>query len=35
LLDFAQYHLRPHVYCALEADPDQRFAYLKGDELCH
>lgn len=34
LLDFAQYHLRPHVYCALEQDPDQRFDYLKGDELC-
>jgi hypothetical protein len=34
LMDFTQYYLRPHVYCALEEDPEQRSAYLKEEEWC-
>lgn len=34
LLDFAQYHLRPHAYCVLEEDPEQRSTYLKEENSC-
>jgi hypothetical protein len=36
LRDWLMFHLKPHVYCALEYDSEQRFEYLTGEETsCH
>ncbi|HLG96724.1 MAG TPA: hypothetical protein VKX49_10480 [Bryobacteraceae bacterium] len=36
LRDWLMFHMKPHVYCALEYDSEQRFEYLKGEETsCH
>lgn len=32
LRDWLTFHMKPHIYCALERDFDQRFEYLKGEE---
>jgi hypothetical protein len=32
LRDWMLFHMKPHVYCALEADAEQRIEYLKGEE---
>ena len=34
LLDLTRYYLRPHAYCALEEDPEQRSTYLKEENSC-
>ena len=31
LQDFLIFHMKPHVYCALEPDSEQRMEYLKED----
>ncbi len=36
LRDWLMFHMKPHVYCALQSDSEQRFEYLKGEETsCH
>ena len=30
--DWLMFHMKPHVYCALERDSEQRLEYLKGEE---
>jgi hypothetical protein len=32
LRDWITFHMKPHVYCALEPDSEQRMEYLKGEE---
>ena len=32
LLDWLRFHMKPHVYCALETDSEQRVEYLKAEE---
>ncbi len=32
LQDWLRFHMKPHVYCALETDSEQRVEYLKGEE---
>ena len=32
LQDWLLFHMRPHVYCALEPDSQQRLEYLKTEE---
>jgi hypothetical protein len=32
LQDWLRFHMKPHVYCALEPDSEQRQEYLKGEE---
>lgn len=32
LQDWLLFHMRPHVYCALESDSQQRLEYLKSEE---
>src|ERR1700678_3414970 len=32
LQDWLRFHMKPHVYCALETDSEQRMEYLKGEE---
>jgi hypothetical protein len=29
LQDWLMFHMKPHVYCALESDSEQRMEYLK------
>jgi hypothetical protein len=31
LTDFIRYHLRPHAYCAIEADSEYRSTYLNEE----
>ncbi|HEX4277830.1 MAG TPA: hypothetical protein VHZ74_20895 [Bryobacteraceae bacterium] len=33
LRDWLLFHMKPHVYCALEADREQSIEYLKPEEL--
>ena len=33
LRDWLMFHMKPHVYCALERDSEQQMEYLKGEEL--
>ena len=36
LRDWLMFHVKPHIYCALEPDMEQRFEYMKGeDSSCH
>ena len=32
LQDWLRFHMKPHVYCALEPDSEQRVEYLKAEE---
>lgn len=32
LRDWLMFHMKPHIYCALERDVEQRLEYLKGEE---
>ena len=32
LRDWLMFHMKPHVYCALERDAAQRVEYMKGEE---
>jgi len=32
LQDWLMFHMKPHVYCALEPDSEQRAEYLKVEE---
>ena len=32
LKDWLVFHMKPHVYCALEPDSEQRAEYLKAEE---
>ena len=32
LHDWLVFHMKPHVYCALERDSEQRVEYLKAEE---
>ena len=33
LRDWLMFHMKPHVYCALERDLELRIEYLKGEEV--
>lgn len=33
LHDWLIFHMKPHVYCALEGDSEQRVEYLKAEEV--
>lgn len=33
LRDWLLFHMKPHVYCALERDREQRIEYLKSEEV--
>jgi len=33
LRDWLLFHMKPHVYCALERDSQQRVEYLKAEEV--
>jgi hypothetical protein len=33
LHDWLIFHMKPHVYCALERDSEQRVEYLKAEEV--
>jgi len=33
LRDWLMFHMKPHIYCALERDADQRVEYVKGEEI--
>jgi hypothetical protein len=33
LRDWLLFHMKPHVYCALELDSEQRVEYLKTEEV--
>src|ERR1039457_5896015 len=32
LRDWLMFHLKPHVYCAVERSEEQRVEYMKGEE---
>ena len=32
LRDWLMFHLKPHVYCAVERDAEQRVEYMKGEQ---
>ena len=32
LRDWLMFHMKPHVYCALERDSEQRLEYMKGED---
>jgi hypothetical protein len=33
LQDWLTFHMKPHVYCALEPDSEQRAGYIKVEEV--
>lgn len=36
LRDWLMFHMKPHIYCALERDAEQRSEYLRGEDAsCH
>ncbi len=36
LRDWLMFHMKPHIYCALEHDTEQRSEYLEGEDApCH